>query len=296
MVDEQSVLVVARLLTCRGARQFLTLFRNAQTQGSKEHHEILTHLREKNELAARAEANQRPRRQPRQLRPDFKPVLRRVSGPDEPPEYTSPTFPRPRDSFEGRRRIPHVVATASQHVFLRHKKGPQPLAVGNMLRRKQALKLKTDEAMIAVQDDMRHEAQSEDHWDVVVEEALREQKAGKERAEEPEEDTPVFGYADSVDDSWQHLSDSLSRWRANEVAKTKALIEAVKAEEKLLAEEAQEAKKYGVRIMPTELERIKPYIAYRKVRKTKKRLGTRQRKLKNWQAKFVGLAPDPIKT
>ncbi|KAF9880560.1 hypothetical protein CkaCkLH20_01602 [Colletotrichum karsti] len=275
--------------------KFLTFFKNAQTEGSNEHNDILAYLREKNKLIARAEAKQRPRRKPRQLKPDYKPLLQKVSKPDEPPEYISPIFPRPRDSFKGRRKIPHLIATASQHVFLRHKRGPQPLAVGHVLRRKQARKVKLDETMLDLKDDMLFEARSEDTWDRIVEETLRENGAGKEESMKRNDGPPPFKYADSISDSYEHLSNSITTWRAEEVAKMKTLVEAVRGEEELLAQEVEEAKQYGVRIIPTELERIKPYLAHRKARKTKKRLGIKQRKVKRWQSRFVGLQPDPIK-
>ncbi|KAL0943040.1 DNA repair protein [Colletotrichum truncatum] len=269
--------------------KFLTFFKNAQTQGSNEHDEIITYLREKNEMIARAEANRRPQWKPRELKPDHKPLLKKISKPNEPPVYVSPIFPRPRDSFEGRRKIPHIVASASGHIFLRHK-GPQPYAVSNLLRRKQARKVRFTAHLLDIENENWEFATEEDNWEKLVNQAL-----GKKPSRKPRMDPWAASYAESVNESYRNLVISMNRFREDEVAKGRALIEAVKGEEKLLEQEVLEAKQYGVRIVPTDSEKIQPYIAYRKVRKTRRHVGFRRRKVKRWQSRFIGLEPTPIR-
>ncbi|KAF6822875.1 DNA repair protein [Colletotrichum musicola] len=277
--------------------KFITLFRNAQVEGSKEHSEIVAYLREKNELIARSEANQRRRRKPRKPRslrglPPPPPVLKKVSKEGERPRYVSPRYPRPRDSFKGRRKIPHVVVTSSDHVFLRQK-SPQPRAVTNLLRRKQARKMRMVDYMTGVREGGAQFAEAEDKWDRLVRKELERQGLA-----EPRDAAGVTtrSYQDSEYDSVRELTRKYNDDMADEKARAEALVEAVRKEEKLLAEEVEEAKKHGVRIIPTEYERIKPYLLKRQMRNIRRRKAFTKRKTERRRRWLVGLDPAPIPT
>uniref|UniRef100_L2FR72 DNA repair protein n=1 Tax=Colletotrichum fructicola (strain Nara gc5) TaxID=1213859 RepID=L2FR72_COLFN len=225
--------------------KFLTFFKNARVPESKEQAEIITYLRQKNEHIARAEAKKRPGRKPR--------------GPATPP-------PKPED-LGGRRgaQIPQVIVTAQGHTFLRHKR-PQPRVVSDILRRKTWRKARINEVSIEMTECDYAAAREEDEWDRLVDEQLR--AAGQHSRVDHSPSTST--YYQSVQDSYYHMIGQIDAERRNELARAKALIEAVKGEEEMLVQEVEEARKRGVRIVPTVIEKLRPYMKHRKLRKETK--------------------------
>ncbi|KAL3299971.1 DNA repair protein [Colletotrichum asianum] len=270
--------------------KFLTFFKNARIPESREQAEIITYLRQKNEHIARAEAKKRPGRKPRgPATPPSKPVLQRISADGEEPEYVSRLFPRPRDSFEGRRKIPQVIVTAQGHTFLRHKR-PQPRVVSDILRRKTWRKARINEASIEMTECDYAAAREEDEWDSLVDEQLR--AAGQHSRGGRSASTST--YYQSVQDSYYHMIGQIDRERQNELAKAKALIEAVKGEEELLAQEVEEARRHGVRIVPTVIEKLRPYMKHRKLRKETKLKRFKKKRVDRWKGSLGGLEPGPV--
>ncbi|KAF4823130.1 hypothetical protein CGCSCA5_v002151 [Colletotrichum siamense] len=271
--------------------KFLTLFKNARVPESKEQAEIITYLRQKNEHIARAEAKKRPGRKPRgPATPPPKPVLQRISADGEEPKYVSRLFPRPRDSFEGRRKIPQVIVTAQGHTFLRHKR-PQPRVVSDILRRKTWRKARINEVSIEMTECDYAAAREEDEWDRLVDEQLR--AAGQHSRGGHSASTS--SYYQSVQDSYYHIIGQIDRERRTELAKAKALIEAVKGEEELLAQEVEEARKHGVRIVPTVIEKLRPYMKHRKLRKETKLKRFKKKRVDRWKGSLGGLEPGPVR-
>ncbi|KAK2761032.1 DNA repair protein [Colletotrichum kahawae] len=271
--------------------KFLTFFKNARVPESKEHAEIVTYLREKNEHIARAEANKPPRRKPRDpATPPQKVVLQRISADGEEPKYVSPLFPRPRDSFEGRRKIPQIVVTAHGHTFLRHKR-PQPRVVSAILRRKTWRKGQVNEDTILVKDYEFAEAREEDAWDRLMDQQLRD--AGQHSR--VGRGLVTSDYHQSVKHSYNQIIGWLDRERRDGLARAEALIEAVKGEEELLAQEVEEARRHGVRIVPTMLEKLRPYIKHRQLRKETRLKRFKETRVGKWDVRLRGLEPGPVK-
>ncbi|KAJ0283472.1 hypothetical protein COL940_004640 [Colletotrichum noveboracense] len=271
--------------------KFLTFFKNARVPESKEQAEIITYLRQKNEHIARAEAEKRPGRKPRgPATPPPKPVLQRISADGEEPKYVSRLFPRPRDSFEGRRKIPQVIVTAQGHTFLRHKR-PQPRVVSDILRRKTWRKARINEVSIEMTECDYAAAREEDEWDRLVDEQLR--AAGQHSRVDHSPSTST--YYQSVQDSYYHMIGQIDAERRNELARAKALIEAVKGEEEMLAQEVEEARKRGVRIVPTVIEKLRPYMKHRKLKKETKLKRFKKRRVDRWRGSLGGLEPGPVK-
>ncbi|KAJ0348026.1 hypothetical protein COL154_009283 [Colletotrichum chrysophilum] len=271
--------------------KFLTFFKNARVPESKEQAEIITYLRQKNEHIARAEAKKRPGRKPRDpATPPPKPVLQRISADGEEPKYVSRLFPRPRDSFEGRRKIPQVIVTAQGHTFLRHKR-PQPRVVSDILRRKTWRKARINEVSIEMTECDYAAAREEDEWDRLVDEQLR--AAGQHSRVDHSPSTST--YYQSVQDSYYHMIGQIDAERRNELARAKALIEAVKGEEEMLAQEVEEARKRGVRTVPTVIEKLRPYMKHRKLRKETKLKRFKKKRVDRWRGSLGGLEPGPVK-
>ncbi|KAJ0316993.1 hypothetical protein Brms1b_005198 [Colletotrichum noveboracense] len=245
----------------------------------------------KNEHIARAEAEKRPGRKPRgPATPPPKPVLQRISADGEEPKYVSRLFPRPRDSFEGRRKIPQVIVTAQGHTFLRHKR-PQPRVVSDILRRKTWRKARINEVSIEMTECDYAAAREEDEWDRLVDEQLR--AAGQHSRVDHSPSTST--YYQSVQDSYYHMIGQIDAERRNELARAKALIEAVKGEEEMLAQEVEEARKRGVRIVPTVIEKLRPYMKHRKLKKETKLKRFKKRRVDRWRGSLGGLEPGPVK-
>ncbi|TDZ37102.1 hypothetical protein CTRI78_v011168 [Colletotrichum trifolii] len=265
--------------------KFLTFFKNAQSQASTEHSEIVAYLREKNEQIAQAEANQRPKKKPRRPKRIARPLIERVSEPGRPPEFVSNFFPRPRHVFKGRRKIPQVVVTASGDAFLRYKR-PQPVTLSKILRRKAARKHRLSElSTTEFENELLPQAMDEDMWEELVDEMLgvRRRRRGDRN-----------GHEQTARDCRAAVQAALRTHRADNAVKAQVLYKAVEEEKKLLAEEIEEAKRYGVRIVPTEAEKLRPYLEHRRRRRAKRGADRRRKKVNKWRNLFVGLWPAPI--
>ena len=155
----------------------------AQTPNSRGHSQVISFLRKRNdaaaERAARRDATTATTTPPTTPEADAgatytssqpkQPLLTRVSGPDEDPEYLGK--PRPINSPTRKRRIPTLCADSYGQPFLRYKK-PHPPLMDDIVRKKRTDWIAHIEKVGEADDYMIPEAILEDRWDDLMEEQL----------------------------------------------------------------------------------------------------------------------------
>ncbi|KAK1985585.1 hypothetical protein LZ30DRAFT_708058 [Colletotrichum cereale] len=285
---------------------FLNLFKAAQTPDSKEHSQIITHLRGKKLRDARSEAGKPPPRPPRPEKPKWSPLLQKVSRDGEPPAYVSPRFPVPREHLTGARRVPHVAVTAEGIAFLRQKK-PQDHSVALYIQRKTRVKRRAMDLMLgSSREDMPWAAQ-EDRWEEIVKQEMlaarrRETwevagsaRGGAAAAEAPDRLRQGESYGQAVTESWKFARETLHDLMAQQAARVRAFVDIRKAEKGMLEEEdrahLEEGHRWMVDTPEKKMQRHKQYrTAFRAAkieRKAKRREENRQRRVR-------GLEPAPV--
>ncbi|KAK1574732.1 uncharacterized protein LY79DRAFT_565055 [Colletotrichum navitas] len=286
---------------------FLNLFKAAQTPDSKEHSQIIAHLRDKKLRDAKSEAGKPPPRPPRPAKPKWPPLLQKVSKEGDPPAYVSPRFPVPREHLTGARRVPYVSITAEGIAFLRQKK-PQQHWVGLYIRRKTRIKRRAMDLMLgSTRKDLPWVAQ-EDRWEEIVKQEMVEarrretretREAGKapcgkqrealDRLLQPE------SYGQSVVENWKFARQTLQDLMANEAARARAFVNIRKAEAAMLEEEDRDHLARGHRWMvdtpEKKMQRHKRYRAAMNAAKVDRRA---KKKEKKRQSRVRGLAPAPV--
>ncbi|CAM1505728.1 Fc.00g113650.m01.CDS01 [Cosmosporella sp. VM-42] len=144
--------------------KFLTLLTKGQTPNSPEHIEIVNHLRSRFKAFALNNTKRPPLIPISEYAP---PLLTKVSGPSDLPEYASTIRPRPRTAFEGGRKVPHVVATAEGQPFLRDRK-PQPRVLSRAIRRRDAVMVRKVSKIGNLEQQIIPAAEEEDNWDRLI--------------------------------------------------------------------------------------------------------------------------------
>ncbi|EFQ31406.1 hypothetical protein CGRA01v4_10971 [Colletotrichum graminicola] len=283
---------------------FLNLFKAAQTPDSKEHSQIIAHLRDKKLRDAKSEAGKPPPRPPRPAKPKWPPLLQKVSEEDEPPAYVSPRFPVPREHLTGTRHVPYVAVTSEGISFLRQKK-PQDPSVGLYVRRKTRIKRRAMDLMLgSSREDMPWAAQ-EDRWEEIVKQEMLEARRretweagraswGKQR-EAPDRLLQPESYGQSVTETWKFARQTLQDLMANEAARVRAFVDIRKAEAAMLEEEDRDHLARGHRWMvdtpEKKMQRHKRYRATLNAAKVDLRAKRRQEKR---HSRVRGLEPAPV--
>ncbi|KAK2012147.1 hypothetical protein LZ32DRAFT_605823 [Colletotrichum eremochloae] len=273
---------------------FLNLFKAAQNPDSKEHSQIIAHLREKKLRDAKSEAGKPPPRPSRPDKPKWPPLLQKVSKEGEPPAYISPRFPVPRENLTGARRVPYVVVTSEGIAFLRQKK-PQDHSVALYVQRKTRIKRRAMELMLeSTREDMPWAAQ-EDRWEELLK---REMIAARRRGEErkaPDLLRQDESYGQSVQENWLFARERLQDVMAQQTARVRAFLDIRKAEMAMLEEENREYLAKGHRWMVDNPEkRMQRHKRFRAACRSAKIERMAKRREENRQGRVRGLEPAPV--
>ncbi|GAW14151.1 hypothetical protein ANO14919_035450 [Xylariales sp. No.14919] len=245
--------------------RMLSVLRGAATSPSSEHHRsITTFLESRLEERQRSLANRPPPRSssynPKSTatHPDTLPLLTKVSPPPNPsdpesrPVYAIPHRPRPQSELggTGRRKIPRL-DLANDFPFLRLTK-PQPAILSRVLGQKVSRRAKRGEAVGVLKDEAIPDAVLEDEWDATIAQLQREEngsllqngKWGKPRGIEPEQRRrgrhdvgAEIPYAHTVRQGMKEMLDSLTRERADQIARAEAMRQLIIREKSLAAQE-----------------------------------------------------------
>lgn len=273
----------------------------------------MAYLREKNMRDARSEAGKpapAPAAEPPQ-RPKWPPLLVNTAPPGEPPVYTSPRHPVPRDQLTGRRSVPHISVSTEGIAFLRQGK-PQPHRVSRYVMRKDMLKKRAMDALLKARREDLPFATEEDRWETLmaqemmaVNRAQGRSKRDLSRRQDKSRDLESLGFPDrmsedqsygwSVGEAYRFSSERLHHERVNQVARARAFLEIQQAEKAMLEKEEREAREAGQhwdadtpdKKMQRKLKRSWERQARRAERKA-------ERKKKAWEKRLVGLKPAPI--
>ncbi|GKT59896.1 DNA repair protein [Colletotrichum tofieldiae] len=288
---------------------FLNLFKAAQTPNSKEHSQIIAHLREKKLRDAKSEAGKPPPRPPRPEKPKWPPLLQRTSKDDEPPTYISPRFPVPRENLTGARRVPHVAITAEGIAFLRQKK-LQDHSVALYVQQKTRIKRRTMDLLLSSMREDMPWAADEDRWEEIVKkemQAARRQEtwetrvrgerpvdqdrlaAGGREREVPDRLRQGESYGQMVTENWKFASKRLDDLMAQQAARAKAFVEIRKAEKEMLEKDNDTYLSRGHRWM--KMERHKQFRMDFRTAKIERKAKRRE---KNKWRRVRGLEPAPV--
>ncbi|KAK2059019.1 hypothetical protein LY76DRAFT_38990 [Colletotrichum caudatum] len=290
---------------------FLNLFKAAQTPDSKEHSQIIAHLREKKLRDAKSEAGKPPPPPPRPEKPKWPPLLQKVSKDGEPPVYVSPRFPVPRENLTGARRVPYVSVTAEGIAFLQQKK-PQDRSVSRYIRQKTRIRMRAMDLMLtSAREDMPWAAQ-EDRWEEIVKRemiAARRRETwepdaaprggvaagpGEER-EAPDRLRQDESYGQSVTKTWKFARQRLHDVMEQQTARVKAFVEIQKAEKAMLEEENREYLAKGYRWMVDSPEkRMQRHKRYRADFRAAKVGRKAMRREESRRSRVRGLEPAPV--
>ncbi|GKT67614.1 DNA repair protein [Colletotrichum tofieldiae] len=294
---------------------FLNLFKAAQTPNSKEHSQIIAHLREKKLRDAKSEAGKPPPRPPRPEKPKWPPLLQRTSKDDEPPTYISPRFPVPRENLTGARRVPHVAITAEGIAFLRQKK-LQDHSVALYVQQKTRIKRRTMDLLLSSMREDMPWAADEDRWEEIVKkemQAARRQEtwetrvrgerpvdqdrlaAGGREREVPDRLRQGESYGQMVTENWKFASKRLDDLMAQQAARAKAFVEIRKAEKEMLEKDNDTYLSRGHRWMvDTPEKKMERHKQFRMDFRTAKIERKAKRREKNKWRRVRGLEPAPV--
>lgn len=142
--------------------QFLTLFAKAQVEGSKEHGEVMEHLRN------RRISPPRPKEEAAVEKPVKSPMITRIT-PDHVPAKYKPTYTPYHDP--AKRRVPTMGAAAEGVPYLRFTKPQRPI-VNKIIRRRRNLVIELVEKVKDLEEYTAAEAALEDKWEDLVEEHI----------------------------------------------------------------------------------------------------------------------------
>lgn len=215
--------------------QFLAILTKGQTRNTREHSEILRHLKSRNKTANLSRAI-RPRNQHVPLSKERRnpPLLTKVSAPNQIPEYKPTVRPLPKTAFVGERKVPVFGDTAEHLSFVRIKK-PQPPGLSRSIGDKTALFRQYVTATKTVENKLAHEATSEDLWDGIMDRMLD----GKDDTVGEGQENPLesFRFSTTLSKAWWELK--LSKINEDWIARSAALSKLLGEERALAKEEKQ---------------------------------------------------------
>ena len=228
--------------------QFLDLFAKAKFSGSAEHASITEHVRSRLRGLEAWRARQ-PAKEPPKKEPPPPPLLRRLppktNDPDERPVFVSDILPRPKSALKGPRKIPRLCITSFDVPFLRFKK-PQSERLSQRLLSQYYQASERTEAVVEIKEKLLPDAELEDRWEREMRRRAREewQGTGRRLTREEQRFLDEEGKGSHVGCMWQvlrQLQDEMTRKRTENIARAEALLEIVKKEKALAAQEAREA-------------------------------------------------------
>ncbi|KXX81501.1 hypothetical protein MMYC01_202511 [Madurella mycetomatis] len=251
--------------------RYLNLLSRAAEPSSPEHSEIITFIRENNarilqlrEKTALAKANA-VSTAPIKGRT---PLIKRVSGPDEPPQYEPTGGPRPLETLPRGVRKPPTLNETFGVPFLRFYK-PQPRFLERVVRQRSRRRQKRIHALFDIQTYDMELARWEDEWEWLVEQL---QKKGKVPRFKPFEDRNVqadgkewrpawlrYGHDRNGERSFEqalwdtvvYLSDVTNKEREDMAARGRAMWQIVLAEkEQALEEKKRWLSEHGMGHLP----------------------------------------------
>ncbi|SPO04821.1 uncharacterized protein DNG_07506 [Cephalotrichum gorgonifer] len=225
--------------------KFLDLFAKAKVDGSPEHTSVIKHVRSRLRNLESWRASQPARGPPPPTFPGFLTRLPpKTSRAGEKPVFTSTILPRPKSAFSGTRKIPRLCATSFGVPFLRLKK-PQPVALSNKLRSLNLMAQKRLEMASLIKDELIPEAHSEDAWEKAVRDLARRERGGGRQTSKEEQDL-LDGdgretYAGRLEGVRAGIMQKVERTSVENIARAKAMLEIVKQEKVLAAQEERQA-------------------------------------------------------
>ncbi|KAH7192502.1 uncharacterized protein B0J16DRAFT_61544 [Fusarium flagelliforme] len=215
--------------------KFLAILTKGQTKNTREHSEIVRHLKSRNKTANLSRAII-PRNQNVPLSKERRnpPLLTKVSAPNQIPEYKPTVRPLPKTAFVGERKVPVFGDTAEHLSFVRIKK-PQPPGQSRSIGDKTALFRQCVAATKNVENKLAHEATSEDLWDGIMDRMLD----GKDDTVGEGQESPLesFRFSTTLSKAWWELK--LSKINEDWIARSAALSKLLGEERALAKEEKQ---------------------------------------------------------
>ncbi|OLN87090.1 hypothetical protein CCHL11_06493 [Colletotrichum chlorophyti] len=270
--------------------KFLNLFKSAQTQGSKEHSEIISYLGAKNlrdERSQRRQPAPSPPPTPPPPKPQWLPLLVNTAQPSEIPVFVSPRHPVPREQLSGRRSVPNVAVTTEGIAFLRQGK-PQPHRVTRYVMRKTKIKRDLMDTLLATAREDVPFAAEEDRWEALVKEMTQKQNPAADGGEKGER-----GYATGANATYKYASRRLEDERRIQLARARAFLEIHKVEKAAVEKEKQES---GEESPESERLRLKMRRRANARERSKRRSQRREKRIKEaWKKRLVGLEPAAIR-
>lgn len=228
--------------------QFLDLFAKAKVSGSPEHVSVAEHV-ESRLRGLEAWRARQPVKEPTKKEPPPPPLLRRLppktNDPNEPPVFVSDLLPRPKSALKGPRKIPRLCIANFDVPFLRFKK-PQSDRLSQRLLSQYHEATEQTDAVVEMKENMLPDANLEDGWEREMRRRAREEWQGTGRRPTGEEqqlldDERRGTHAGVVWQAVLRLQEEMTRKRTENIARAEALLEIVKKEKALAAQEAREA-------------------------------------------------------
>ncbi|KAJ4023914.1 hypothetical protein NW766_000139 [Fusarium irregulare] len=215
--------------------KFLAILTKGQSKSTREHTEIVRHLKNRNKTADLSRAIiPSNRNTPLSKERRNPPLLTKVSAPNQVPEYKPTVRPLPKTAFVGERKVPVFGDTAEHLSFIRIKK-PQPPPLSRSIGDKTALLRQCIAATKTVDDRLAHEATSEDLWDGIMDRML--DGKGDTVGERRENPLESFRFSTTLSKAWWELK--LTKINEDWIARSAALSKLLGEERALAKEEKQ---------------------------------------------------------
>ncbi|KAI1057038.1 hypothetical protein LB507_002133 [Fusarium sp. FIESC RH6] len=215
--------------------KFLAILTKGQSKSTREHTEIVRHLKNRNKTADLSRAIiPSNRNTPLSKERRNPPLLTKVSAPNQVPEYKPTVRPLPKTAFVGERKVPVFGDTAEHLSFIRIKK-PQPPPLSRSIGDKTALLRQCIAATKTVDDRLAHEATSEDLWDGIMDRML--DGKGDTVGERQENPLESFRFSTTLSKAWWELK--LTKINEDWIARSAALSKLLGEERALAKEEKQ---------------------------------------------------------
>ncbi|KAF4450692.1 hypothetical protein F53441_6233 [Fusarium austroafricanum] len=219
--------------------KFLTLFTKGRDAKSLEHSEILQHLQKRNERRNQSIVNAPSfKKPPRSKQLYHPPLLTKVSAPGEPMKYEPTIRPLPKTAFVGDRKVPVPGNTAEFLTFLKIKK-PQPAVFSRSVGLKMRNYRRSVVRYLDVENEDIPEAQSEDHWDMLMDKLMRKEGVATDISRD--EPTASHHFTTLLTKAWweQKLARTADDWQA----RSRAVVKILEQERTLVEEEKKSGAK-----------------------------------------------------
>lgn len=224
------------------------MFSKAKVSGSPEHASVSEHVESRLRGLKTWRASQPVKEKPKK-EPPPPPLLRRLPrktlDPDEPPVFVSDILPRPKSAFKGERKIPSLCITSFEVPFLRFKK-PQSERLSQRLLSQYHHAKETVEAVVEIKENLIPDAELEDAWEGEMRRRARMEWEGTGRRLTREEQELLDDggrrlHARAMRQLLHYMQNEMTKKRNENIARAGALLEIIKKEKVLAAQEAREA-------------------------------------------------------